>query len=96
MRTLYFFQLIASHFWSCHIFPKKQKLKRIFSDNLGQNSWEPFHLLAQFVLITSETELEILQCQKVNVRVAERLQTYDLRKLGNLKNIPEMLGFDDE
>ena len=38
--------------------------------------------------------------QKVNVRVAsrvaERLKTWDLRKLGNFKKIPEMLGFDGE
>ena len=38
--------------------------------------------------------------QKVGVqvakRVAERLKTYDLRKLQNLSKIPEMLGFDGE
>ena len=31
---------------------------------------------------------------QVASRVAERLNTEDLRKLGNFKNIPEMLGFD--
>ena len=38
--------------------------------------------------------------QKVNMqvasRVAERLKTCDLRKLGNFKKIPEMLGFDGD
>ena len=38
--------------------------------------------------------------QKVNVRVAsgvaKRLKTYDLSKIGNLKKILEMLGFDVE
>ena len=29
-------------------------------------------------------------------RVAEQLKTYDLRKLGNFKKIPEILGFDGE
>ena len=32
----------------------------------------------------------------VTSRVAELLKTYDLRKLGNFKTIPEMLGFDGE
>ena len=38
--------------------------------------------------------------QKVSARVAsrdaERLKTWDLRKLGNFQKIPEMLGFDSE
>ena len=38
--------------------------------------------------------------QRVNVqvtsRVAKRLKTWDLRKLGSFKKIPEMLGFDGE
>ena len=33
---------------------------------------------------------------RVASRLAERLKTYDLRKLGNLKKIAEMLGFDGE
>ena len=41
------------------------------------------------------TELNYYQ-QKVNVRVAKRLKTYDLRKLGNFKKIPKILGFDGE
>ena len=47
----------------------------------------------------SETELDYYH-QKGNVRVAsrvvERLKTKDLSKLGNFKEIPEMLGFDGE
>ena len=38
--------------------------------------------------------------QNVNLRVAsrtaERLKTWDPRKLGNFKKMLEMLGFDDE
>ena len=55
--------------------------------------------LAQFVFTTSKTELDYHH-QKVNVRVtsrvAERLKTKNLRKLGNFKKIPEILGFDGE
>ena len=59
--------------------------------NLGQNICRLFHFLAQFVFTTSETELNYYH-HRVNVQV----ETYDLRKLGNFKKIPEMLGFDDE
>ena len=66
--------------------------------NLGQNTCRLFRFLAQFVFTTSETELDYYQ-QKVNVRdasqVTEQLRL-DLRKLGNFKKIPEMLGFDGE
>ena len=54
-----------------------------------------FHFLAQFVFTASETELDYYH-HKVNVRVAERPNTQDLRKLRNFKKIPEMLGFDAE
>ena len=70
----------------------------IFFCNLGQNICR-LHFLAQFVLITSETELNYYH-QKVNVRVAsrvvERIKTEGLGKLGNFKKIPEMHGFDGE
>ena len=56
-------------------------------------------ILAQFVFTASETELDYYH-QKKNIRVAsrvpERLKTYNLRKLGDLKRIPEMLGFDGQ
>ena len=45
------------HFWGFGAFSKKQNLKRKSSDNLGQNC-ELFHVLAQFLFITSETELD--------------------------------------
>ena len=65
--------------------------------NLGQNICRLFHNLAQFLFTKSETELDHYH-QKVNVRVAsrvaKRLKTWDLRKLGNFKKILEMLGFD--
>ena len=32
----------------------------------------------------------------VALRIAKRLKTWDLRKLGNFKKIPEMLAFDGE
>ena len=67
--------------------------------NLGQNIWRVSHFLVQVFFTTSETELDYYH-QKVSVRVAsriaERLKTQDLRKLGNLKKIPEILGIDGE
>ena len=33
---------------------------------------------------------------RVALRVAEQLEIYDLRELGNIKKIPEMLGSDGE
>ena len=58
-----------------------------------------FIFLAQFVFTASELELNYYH-QKVHVRVAsrvaERLKTRDLTKLGNFKKISEMLGFDGE
>ena len=66
--------------------------------NLGQNICIVFHVLVQFFFTKSGTELDHYH-QKVNVvvsRVSERLKTYDLRKLGNFKKIPEMLWFDGE
>ena len=72
-----------------------KQIKGKFSDNLGQNICWLFHFLAQFVFTTSETELDYYH-HRVNVRVAERLKTQELRKLGNFKEIPEILGFDGE
>ena len=67
--------------------------------NLGQNLCRLFHFVAQLVFTTSETELDYYH-QKVNIRVSsrvvERLKTEDLRKLGELKKIPEMLGSDSK
>ena len=63
--------------------------------NAGQNIFRFFHFLVHFVFTTSETELDH---QKVNVRVASQaakgFKTKDLRKSGNSKKIPEILGFD--
>ena len=67
--------------------------------NLGQNICRLFHILAQFILTTNETELDYYH-HRVNVRVAsrvaERLKSQDLRKLGNFRKIHEMLGFNGE
>ena len=62
--------------------------------NLGQNICRPFHVFAQFLLTTSESELDYYH-QKMNVRVATR-DVERPRELGNLKKMPEMLGFDGE
>ena len=67
--------------------------------NLGQKNCRFFYILAQFLFATSETELDYYP-QKVNVRVtsrvAKRLTSWDIRKLGNFKKTPELLEFDDE
>ena len=69
-----------------------------------RQSWTKYletfsRFLAQFLFTTSETELDYYH-QKVSVRVAsrvaERLETLDLRKLGNLKKVFGMIGFDGE
>ena len=73
------------HFWGFRAFSKKQKLKRKFSDNLGQNCGL-LHSLAQFTSTTSDTELDYYR-QKINVDervtkpVAKRHKTF--RILGN-------------
>ena len=46
----------------------------MYGYNLGQNIRRLFHFLAQFIIATSETELDYYH-QKVNARVAERLKT---------------------
>ena len=47
---------------------------RMYGSNLGQNIRRLFHFLAQFIITTSETELDYYH-QEVNARVAERLKT---------------------
>ena len=54
-----------------------------------------FHVLAQFPFTTNHTELNYYH-QKVNVWVAGRLKTEDLRKLENFKKSPEIIQIDDE
>ena len=72
---------------------------RYFTGNLGQNIWRLFQDLAQFSFTASKTELDCYH-QKLYVQVAsgwlktEWLKTWDLRKLGKFKKIPEMLGTD--
>ena len=67
--------------------------------NLGPNICRLFHFLARFLFTTSDTELDYYH-NKTSVRVAsrvsERLKPLDLRKFGNFKKIPEMLGFEGE
>ena len=54
-----------------------------------------FHVLAQFPFTTNHTELNYCH-QKVNVWVAGRLKTEDLRKLENFRKSPEIIEIDDE
>ena len=72
MKRFYFALLKTDHFWNFNAFLKKQKLKVKFSDNLGQNIWKLSHVLAQFLFIISETELDYYQ-QKLSVRVNSRV-----------------------
>ena len=102
-------QSISLWLWSCCLkFGMLcQKVMFLWDDNrynltvyyqgykFGQNICTLFHFLAQFVFTTSETELDYYH-QKVNARVAARLKTEDLRKLGSFKKIPEMFGFNSE
>ena len=80
------------------IFKQVKTKRKIFRQSWTKHLYI-FHFSAQFVFTTSETELDYYH-QKVNVwvvsRVAKRLNTYDLRKLGSFKKISEMLGYDGE
>ena len=64
---------------------------------LRKNICSLFHILALFSLNTSERKLDHYH-QKVNegvaIRSAKIHQSYDLRKLVNFKNTPEMFGID--
>ena len=59
-----------------------------------QNITRLLHVLAKFIFSTCELELDYYH-KKVNrgvvSQVAERLSTYDLKKLGNFKIIPGKL-----
>ena len=43
-----------------------------FTDDIGKSIYRLFHVFAQFLFITSETELDYYH-QKVNVRVASQV-----------------------
>ena len=67
--------------------------------NLGQNICRLFHFLARFLFTTSDTELDYYHNKtsaRVASRVPQRFKASDLRKFGNFKKIPEMLGFEGE
>ena len=77
---------------------EQYKNNNVVLDKYDTNNYYPwnvhtFYLQAWFAFITSEIELDNYQ-QKINVRVvskdAERLKTYGLRKLGNLKITTEV------
>ena len=69
LKRFYLFLLKTDHFWSSRVVSKKSKVKRKFSDNLGENICGLFHLLAQFSFTTSKTERDYCQ-QNVNPQVA--------------------------
>ena len=54
-----------------------------------------FLVLAQFPFTTSQPEVNYYH-QNVNIRVAGRLKTEDLRKLENFKKLPKLIEIDDE
>ena len=60
--------------------------------NFGQNIWRLFHVLAQFLFTTNETQMDYCHL-KVNVQVASRVAER-LRILGNFKKILAMHAFD--
>ena len=47
MKSFYFFLVKTDHFWRFKAFLKKWKLKRKFSDNLGQEFIDKFSKLGQ-------------------------------------------------
>ena len=89
----------ASREWYFYMKKSKKRTQPAILDRALEGTCILFHFSAQFVFTISKTELDYYH-QRWNVRVAsqvvERLKTEDLRKLGNFKKIPEMLGFDGE
>ena len=72
-----------------------QRAKRKFLDNPGHNILELYSILVQIRFPTSKRKLDI-QYSKLGIRVAsriaERLRTQDLRKLGNIRKISTLGG----
>ena len=72
-----------------------QRAKRKFSDNTGHNILELYNILVQIRFTTSKRKLDI-QYRKLGIRVALRvaewLNTQDLRKLGHVKKISNLGG----
>ena len=72
-----------------------QRVKEKFSDNRGHNIQAVFNNLAQVQITTSKMMLDIYHNKlgtRVASRVAERLTTYDLRKLGNSRKMSNLVG----
>ena len=73
------------------------KVNFLYSHEKNLNIKNIFHIFALFPSATSKRELDYFH-QKVNMwvtsRVAEPLKTYDLRKLGHFKEIPNKLATD--
>ena len=72
-----------------------QRAKRKFSDNRGHNILELYNVLVQIRFTASKTKRD-MQYSKLGIRVAprvaERLKTWDLRILGNLRKISNLVG----
>ena len=88
--------IIDERFWQFIVFLWKfdsPKSSQAGVHNHGKNICRLFHIFVQFPLTKSKRKLHCFH-QKMNTRVAERLKAYDLRKLGDIKQIPEILGTD--
>ena len=82
----HFFQIYESSL-------KLQRAKTKFSGNPDHNILELYNILVQVRFNTSKTELDIQYSKlgkRVGSRVAERLKTQDLRKLGNIRKISDL------
>ena len=67
-----------NHFWNFHAFPKKQKLRWNFFYNHGQNICRLFDALAEFLLTTTESELDYYHQEmimRVSLQFVELLNT---------------------
>ena len=70
---------------------KGNSLKAIY--NPGHNTLKLYNILVQIRFTTSNMKLDIYYSKlsiRVSSRVAERLKTYDPRKLGNIRKISNL------
>ena len=70
-------------------------MDKISNYNLVHNILELYNVLVQIRLIASKTKCDIYYSKlgvRVVSKVAERLKTQDLRKLGNIKKVSNLRG----
>ena len=70
---------------------KNSSLLRHSSYNHGNNILELYNVLVQIRFTTSKRNLDIWY-SKLSIRVAERLKTQDLKKIGNIRKILNLGG----